>query len=187
VLMCKKTVCIVVMAIGAFCFEGCSGQPDTYTSKNGKFSFKIPEEFNTINTTLGENNLEVVSLATASPKDSPDAVVIISFTQHTDFESSNFPGIHFWAQGHIDDIVRNHGVSIKEIIENSEMDIKDSTGLKVVFNFTTPIRNGEMKETFYMFLRRDEMYFLGFISDVYSHSYYETIFQEIYDSLEFLN
>jgi len=187
VLFCKKKSFIVILAISVFCFEGCSGQPETYTSKSGKFSFKIPEELNTVNTTLGDNNLEVVSLATASPKEYPEAVVTISLTQHSDFESPNFPDIHFWAQGHIDDIVRNHGVRIKEIIENSEMDIKGSKGLKVVFNFTFPMKKAGMKETFYMFFRRDEMYFLGFISEEYLHSYYETIFQEIYDSFKWIN
>jgi len=182
---CKKTVFLVVVVIGAFCIEGCSGQPDTYISKRGKFSFKIPEELNTVNSNLWDNNIEVVTLATASPKESPEAVATISLTQHSDFESSNFPDIHFWAQGHIDDIVRNHGVRIKEIKESSEMDIKGSAGLKVVFNFTFPMKKIGMRETFYMFFRRDEMYFLGFMSEENLHFYYENIFQEIFDSFEF--
>jgi len=190
----KNLLRIIVVLFVSFFLVSCSRQSGTFTgtftSKNGKFSFEVPEGWK-IKDNTKERLTETVSLgslAQNSISETPEANIIVLYNDGTDSPYANTI-LEFLIGQHIEEFYKAQGYDIVEILNKSVINFKGANGVRLEMLIKTSAPDFEwieIKATDYLIFKGYDYYIIGFscFSDLFY--YYDDIFMDIYESFEFI-
>jgi len=193
-MMGKKILTLVSVILVSACIVSCSRQfgsfSGTFTSKNGKFSFEVPEGWK-IKKHWKERLIEAVllgSLEQDSKSKTPEANIWIHFNDGTDTPNSKIL-LEGLINQQIEGLYKANGYDIVKILTRSDISFKGASGVKLEMLVKTSAPGFEwieIKTKDYHLFKGDDYYVISFycFSDLFY--YYKGIFTDIFESFEFI-